>query len=115
MIQETLQFCGTMSLYTNATGEVYVVRNEAIFKIVENQSIFTATNIQTISTCPTDEGKGNIAIDSPIQAYMCDDNFVISSKNLSQGYFLQVCTKATNGIVETKKSTNFPCPKSKQW
>jgi len=56
-----------------------------------------------MSTDPTDGGRSNIAIESPIDAYMCDDNFAISSETLSQGDHLQVCTKATNGIVETKR------------
>ena len=100
----TFKFCGIMSLYTNTTGEVEVVRNKAIFMIkVENKSNFTATNIETMSTDPTDGGRGNIAIESPIDTYMCDDNFANSSATLSQGDFLQVCTRATNGIVETNR------------
>ena len=99
-----IQFCGIMSLYTNSSGEVEVVRNEALFMIeIDNTSNFTATNIEIMSTDPTDGGTSNIAIESPIDAYMCDDNFAISSETLSQGDFLQVCTKATNGIVETKR------------
>ena len=104
----TLKFCGIMSLYTNTTAEVEVVRNKAIFIIeVENKSNFTATNIETISTDPTDGGTSNIAIKSPIDAYMCNDNFAISSETLSQGDFLQICTKATNGVVEIKRIDEF--------
>merc|ERR1740136_406289 len=51
----------------------------------------------------TDGGRSNIAIESPIKVYMCDDNFVITSQTLSQGDFLQVCTRATSSIVETKR------------
>merc|ERR1740124_321481 len=100
----TLKFCGIMSLYTNSTGAVEVVRNEAIFVIeIKNKSNFTVTNIKIMSIDPTDGGTSKIAIESTIEAYMCDDNFAISSETLSQGDFLQVCTKATNGIVETKR------------
>jgi len=104
LIGGTLKFCGIMSLYTSTTGEVEVVRNEAIFIIeVENKSNFTATNIQTTSTDPTDGGSSSIAIESPIDAYICNDNFAIYSETLSQGDYLQVCTKATNGAVEIKR------------
>ena len=71
------------------------------------------TNIQTISTGPIDEGKGNITTESPIHMYMCGNDFAISSKNLSQGDFLQVYTKVTNGIVNTKRINKLSLSKIK--